>query len=138
VAVQDDDHNTSLTWAAYYGHVNSLRLLLEHGADVHSRDKDGRTPLHDLVWGGESFKGDRPDIARLLLKHGANVNARDNKYRTALHVAVSERPDLLDIIRILLEYGADVDAKDEDGCTPLQVSLERGGEEVTQLLSGLR
>jgi hypothetical protein len=136
VAVLDDEQNTPLTWAAFYGHVNSLRVLLEHGADVHSRDMFGRTPLHDLAWGGDSFKGDRPEIAQLLLKHGANVNARDKEHKTVLHLAVSGGPDLLDIIRILLEHGADVDAEDKNGRTPLQVSLESGYEEVTQLLSG--
>ena len=136
VVASDDKRNTSLTWAAFYGHVNALRVLLEHGADVGSRDVNGRTPLHDLVWGGESFKGDRPEIARLLLEHGANVNARDNMHRTALYLVVSERSDALDILRIFLEYGADVDAEDEDGRTPLRVSLQRGYEEITQLLLG--
>jgi hypothetical protein len=135
VAVSDDYLNTSLTLAAYCGHVNSLRVLLEHGADVHSRDNNGRTPLHDLAWGGDSYKGDRPDIARLLLKHGANVNARDSKHQTTLHLAVSNCPGLLELLRILLEHGADVNAKDEDGSTPLQLSLEKGHKEVTQLLS---
>ena len=136
VAVSDDDHDTPLTWAAYFGHVNAFRILLEHGADVNSRGFHGRTPLHDLVWGGESFKRDRLEIARLLLKHGANVDARDNEHRTALYLAVSERSDALDILRILLEYGADVDAEHEDGLTPLQVSLQKGHEEITQLLLG--
>jgi ankyrin repeat protein len=136
VAAQDDDHNPPLAWAAFHGHVNSLQVLLEHGADVHSQNSDGRTPLHSLIWGGDCFKGDRPKMARLLLKHGANVNARNKEHQTVLHLAVSECPDLLDVLRILLEHGADVDAEDENGHTPLQMSLERGHEEVTQLLSG--
>ena len=135
VAVSDNDHNTPLTLASYYGHVSALRVLLKHGADVHSRDNIGSTPLHDLVRGGQSFKGDRPEMARLLLKHGANVNARDNNHRTVLYMAVLRRLDL-DILRILLEHGADVDAEDEEGCTPLQVSSENGYEEITQFLLG--
>ena len=136
VALSNVDHDTPLTLAAFYGQVNALRVLLEHGADVDSRDRYGRTPLHDLIWGGESYKGDRPEIAQLLLKHGANVNAQDNEHRTALYLVVSQRPDALDILRILLDHGADADAKQRDGLTPLQLSLKRGHEEVTQLLMG--
>ena len=32
--------------AAYNGHIKIVKLLLEHGADVHSRDNEGETPLH--------------------------------------------------------------------------------------------
>ena len=35
---------TSLHCAVGDGNIQAVRLLLEHGADVHARDKRGKTP----------------------------------------------------------------------------------------------
>ena len=129
----DNEHDAPLTLAAFYGHVDVVRLLLEHNAEPNSQDKDGYTPLHDVMGGGR-FNAERAQIVRLLLEHGADPNARDHKLQTPLHL-VSMRADLLDVLRLLLEHRADLDAKDEDGKTPLQLSLDKGRDEVTRLLS---
>jgi ankyrin repeat protein len=134
VELRDKDHLTPLILAAYEGHVDTVRILLEHNADANSQDNTGQTPLHNLVM-KEGFKADRPQIARLLLKHGANPNARDHDLQTPLHL-VSKRPILLDVLCVLLEHGADLDVEDKGGKTPLQLSLDRGHDEVTRLLSG--
>jgi ankyrin repeat protein len=48
-----------------------LQLLLDHNADEHVRDNEGKTPLHHAVrWG-------QLEAARLLLERNAEVNARD-------------------------------------------------------------
>ena len=135
VELPDQFDHTPLLLAACWRRVDIVRVLLEHSANVHSRDRDGRTPLHKAI----SSTGPRSDYAqvvRLLLEHGANPNTRDAHCQTPLHTLFSDDPDGLDIFRILVEHGADVDAEDNDGKTPLQLSLERGHEEVTQLLSG--
>ena len=93
----------------------------------------GGTPLHCVML-GERFKADRSQIVRLLLKYGADPNARNHSLQTPLHL-VSRRADLLDVLRLLLEHGVDLDAKDKGGETPLQLSLDRGHDEVTRLLS---
>ena len=133
VELRDQFDNTPLILAALNGRVDAVRFLLEHNADVNSQNKYGGTPLHRSIH-ASGFKADRPKIARLLLNHGANPNARDVNLQTPLHLA-SIKAEPLDILRILLENGADLDAEDKDGKTPMQLSLERGYEEVTQLLS---
>ena len=134
VELRDQFQNTPLNLAAVYGSLDAVQFLLEHNADVNSQDSQGQTPLHNSRLGA-GFKADRAKIARSLLKYGADPNARDHYLQTPLHL-VSMEEDLLDIVRILLEHGAELYAEDKDGKTPLQLSLERGREEVTQLLSG--
>jgi ankyrin repeat protein len=135
IDLPDQFHNTPLIMAARLGHVDVVRLLLDHNADVHSQDKQGETPLQTSL-SGHGHGRDKPQVVRLLLEHGANPNTRDTDRRTPLHTLLSNYPDKLDVFRILVEHGADVDAEDKVGKTPLQLSLERGLEEVTQLLSG--
>ncbi|MEZ0267213.1 MAG: hypothetical protein ACAI43_20965, partial [Phycisphaerae bacterium] len=43
-------------------------LLLSRGADVHAKDKDGKTPKDVAVQAG---KQDRIRLINLLVKHGA-------------------------------------------------------------------
>ena len=116
------DWAPALTVAAFHGHVSVVRLLLERNAEANSQDKNGHTPLHDVMQ-GDRFNAERAQIVRLLLKHGANPNAHDLKLKTPLHL-VSERAILLDVLRFLLERGPDLDTKDKDGKTPLQLSTE--------------
>jgi hypothetical protein len=45
-------------------------LLLEHGADIEAKDRNGMTPLHTAVL------GNYPRIVRILLNNGASIQAR--------------------------------------------------------------
>lgn len=57
-------------------HTKCVRLLLEHGADVNTKEPStGRTSLHIAI-AHQNFKGYTNLIAELL-KHGANPNLRD-------------------------------------------------------------
>ncbi|RKU17885.1 hypothetical protein C6500_14875 [Candidatus Poribacteria bacterium] len=61
-----------LTWAAMAGQTEAVQFLLENGADVNLKSRDGGTPLH-----GAAFFG-RTDVVKLLLENGANLEARNN------------------------------------------------------------
>jgi ankyrin repeat protein len=62
--------------------VNTVWMLLEHGADVTARDDTHSTPLH-LASSMVS-----PEIVQLLVKHGADVNALDRDHKIPLYLAL--------------------------------------------------
>ena len=123
--------------AAQIGHVDIVRVLFEHNAEVNSQSNIGWTPLHHAVQGGTVSKSDPSRVVRLLLEHGANANARDIEHRTPLHLALTGH-SCLDVARILLEHGADTDAENKKGWTPSQEASWWGQSEIVRLLSEFR
>jgi ankyrin repeat protein len=80
-------------------------MLIEHNANVNSKDRQGLTPLH-MASLCEGHSG----IVRMLIEHNANVDAKDKWGNTPLHCAISFRH--LDSARILLEHNANVNVRD--------------------------
>ncbi len=63
--------------------AETVRLLIEHGADVTAQDEAYSTPLHLASYQRS------PETVRLLIEHGADVTAQDGGHRTPLHLALS-------------------------------------------------
>ena len=63
---------TPLAWATMSGQTDAAKLLIEKGADVDGRNRDGATALHSAAFLG------RVETVKLLLEKGADVNARSN------------------------------------------------------------
>jgi ankyrin repeat protein len=59
----------------------TVRMLLERGADPNARQEKGFVPLHDAAANGEEV------IARLLVEHGAHVDARTDDAKTPCDLA---------------------------------------------------
>ncbi|HEY7699289.1 MAG TPA: ankyrin repeat domain-containing protein, partial [Vicinamibacteria bacterium] len=127
---------TALGLAAHFGHLDTMRLLLDRGADVSvvSRHPIGATPLIAALFGR------RVEAARILIERGADVQrARGGKGWpragwTPLHYAAAF--GFPEIVSLLLERGASVDARDDSGATPLEVAREASREDIARLLLG--
>lgn len=64
--------STGLVVGSYFGHSAVVRLLLDKGADLASKDKEyGQTPLSWAVESGHEA------VVKLLLDKGANLESKD-------------------------------------------------------------
>ncbi len=62
-----------------------IKALLEKGADINGKDKDGKTPLHCAAY--NCYSDDGVKITILLLDLGADASVRDNDGKTAAYYA---------------------------------------------------
>src|SRR6266540_6078626 len=95
---------TPLGLAAFFGHVEAVKVLLEHGADVNAKppSRFQNTAVDSAV------SGDHAEVVRVLLAAGADPNIRSEANYTTLQKAAAHGN--LDIVRMLLDRGADLNA----------------------------
>lgn len=74
---------TPLHLAAYFGHCNVVKALLENGADVNARNGMGDTPLHRAAFTG------RADVVTLLIQYDADVTIINGEGRKSSQVTNS-------------------------------------------------
>jgi hypothetical protein len=84
LAARNAQRVTALHAAVARRDVETVRMLLKHGADPNARQEKGFMPLHEAAANGEEA------IARLLIEHGAQVHARTDDGKTP-HDLATER-----------------------------------------------
>ena len=115
----EDDGITPVMWAARYGAIHAMAVLLDAGADANARDKNnGWTPLLHAI------HKQRPQAVRLLLERGADANAAAPGGVTPLLMAADDTDPW--IVQALLEYGANPRAEGPGGSTPLTQAVSGG------------
>jgi uncharacterized protein len=110
---------TALILAARQNQLETVRALVDAGADINLPMADGSSALVLAIINAHYR------VAALLLERGADPNVRDGKGRAALYAAVDQRnymvtdipqpkaDDLhtLELLKMILERGADVNAR---------------------------
>ena len=74
---------TPLMEAASSGHVDIVRLLIHHGADVNAQSSSGNTPLMYACVSGHE------EVVRVLIEAKANVEDHNENGHTPLMEAAS-------------------------------------------------
>lgn len=85
---------------------------------IDSTDCDGDTPLHVLIWRGDT------EGAILLIASGAPIDVIGDMGETPLHVAISKNDTRA--ISALIEAGARTDIVSEFGETAMEKAAKRG------------
>ncbi|EGD77528.1 hypothetical protein PTSG_08626 [Salpingoeca rosetta] len=152
-----------LALAASHGHVDTVNLLLDLGANPMMKDKVGKTPLHLAV------EGDHYDVTKVLIDRCRAVSARpsvnplaestedgdeegDDDESDTLSLggttALLEAADKYDtrplhiacalghksIARLLVDSGCQLDVVDDSDQTPLHLAVKNGRYQIVKLL----
>ena len=120
---EQTNERTPLLYAALNGQADAIELLLEFGANVHTRDGHGYTPI--LAAADKRHA----EAVRKLLRGGANPNDMTKFSKSALLLACGAGEWRLPTLRALIEGGANVKPQHPNGFTPIHDIANFGSED---------
>ncbi|MEE3373285.1 MAG: ankyrin repeat domain-containing protein [Planctomycetota bacterium] len=139
--------NSVLDAACFGNHHETVKLLIEHGCDLQTANRNGYTALHEAAkWAG-------PEVVKTLLDAGVGLNVRNSRNRSPLEelatiknsafqfgdteyarYAVSDRR--MKVARVLMAAGVDPQARSNDRLSAVELASNAGDTELVDVLSG--
>ncbi len=117
-AIINEQKESPLMLVFSYGGIQGCtRLLIEHGADINKKDKNGRTMLHSAFYNGYDF-------SRYFLENGANPNIEDDIGETPF-IKLIKYGNNFDLVDLFIKHGAEINKKYKDAY-PLDLAIGRG------------
>ncbi|KAJ6476661.1 ankyrin repeat-containing domain protein [Mycena vitilis] len=123
---RSEGYTTPLAVAAYYGHLQMVQLMINHGAEVNAEGGRYGTALQAASCVGQV------DAVGLLIASGANINLPGGEYGAALHAASYEGHR--NIVELLIRHGANVNLEGGELGTALQGASCSGHTDIVRLL----
>lgn len=120
-------HCATALWAASTGgHLEIVKLLVEHGAEVNKPTLTLSTPLR-----GASFHG-HLDVMEYLLKSGAEINTPNCIGQSPLCIAAMRGQ--LSAVKYLVEHGANKHQKTINGYSVMHLAATKGRVDIVKYL----
>ncbi|XP_052235059.1 inversin-like isoform X4 [Dreissena polymorpha] len=160
---QDRNKRTALHWAASYGNLEHVKMLIKQDSNIGIPDIEGKTPLH---WAASSRDAEAVNCVRLILDTTPSViNWQDYEGRTALHLVVADGNEAVvkalvavdncnvsaldnmfrtplhwaavlghsKIVSLLLDNKAEFSSSDQNGATPLHYAAQNNFDETVEV-----
>jgi len=117
---------TMMMWAAAYGQVPTVQLLLSYGANVNVIGKENETAMHLAASSGCH------ELVTLLLRAGGEVDPEDENCSTPLMLAtISSNPHC---VHELLLHGADLSKRNVNDDTAYSLAVKHGARNCQTVL----
>jgi ankyrin repeat protein len=111
----DSSMNTALHYAAAYGWIDSIELLLKAGAAVNAQNSWKVSPINIAM-----LMNHHGCVRRFLEEPNVDVNGKDDKGRTLIMLSLLRLDDeSVDFVSYLLKKGADPNLPDLEGQTSI-------------------
>ena len=124
-------NHTALHSATEEGHISVVQVLIDAGAAIETKNKEGNSPLYSACCSGAA----NPDVLQVLIDAGADIDVKNKFGSSPLHCA-SEKGELA-FVKFLIKSGAGVCLTDDDGDTCLILAAYFGHTETVRYLVGL-